>query len=315
VRVILDESERTWFDDHVRAAGEIGEFLAADEISLGGQRVADIGCGDGIIDLALTLEHRPQQLVGFDINPVDSDALLAMAQAMDYAQALPPELEFKRSQPEFLPVANSSFDVVVSWSAFEHVGNPRALLTQIARVLTPGGFLMLQLFPFYASEHGSHLWPWFPDGGFIQFTRSDREIEQRLHDDPAAERALGLDKKRGLEMLTLYRDLNRITIAELQRCLIAAGFSVVKFELMTRIVRLPAGRLEQRYPLTDLGIDGIKLLARSESASWKLWSEPAAVVAIQVYCPLPSGTPLPGVRASFCIPHRRCCRPCAERGA
>jgi SAM-dependent methyltransferase len=262
---VPDESERTWFDTHVRAASEIAEFLAADKISLSGQRVADIGCGDGIIDLALTLEQRPQQLVGFDVNPVDSEALLALARSMGYAQTLPPELEFKRSHPEFLPIANSSLDVVVSWSAFEHVRDPRALLAQTARVLTPGGFLMLQLFPFFASEHGSHLWPWFPDEGFVQFTRSDSEIEQRLDEDPAGRPALGLDNKGGLEMLTLYRDLNRITIAELQRCLIAASFSVVKFELMTRVVRLPAGRLERRYPLTELGVDGIKLLARSES--------------------------------------------------
>ena len=250
---LTDDSEKVWFDDHVRAAGEIAEFLAGDKISLSGRRVADIGCGDGIIDLALTIENQPEVLIGFDINPVDTNALLALARSMHYTQTLPRELRFERSEPEWLPAANASFDVVVTWSAFEHVQNPRALLADMARVLTPGGLLMLQLWPFYASEHGSHLWPRFPGEPFVQFARTDKEVEDRLRSDPKGQRMLGQ-----------YRSLNRITIVELQRCLLDTGFSIVKFELLTNLVRITDGlELERRYSLTDLGIGGIKLLARS----------------------------------------------------
>ncbi len=250
---LTDDSEQVWFDDHVHAAREIVEFLAGDEITLNGQRVADIGCGDGIIDLALTIENRPKVLIGFDINPVDTNALLALARSMHYTETLPRELRFERSEPEWLPAANASFDVVVTWSAFEHIANPRALLAEVARVLTPGGLLMLQLWPFYASEHGSHLWPWFPGEPFVQFARTDKDVEERLRDDP-----------KGRRMLDQYRSLNRITVAGLQRYLVDAGFSIVKFELLTNLVRITDGlELERRHSLTDLGIGGIKLLARS----------------------------------------------------
>jgi 2-polyprenyl-3-methyl-5-hydroxy-6-metoxy-1,4-benzoquinol methylase len=62
-----------WFREHFdEAAQAILDFFAGDGIELDGKRVADIGAGDGIIDLGLALKGTPTRLVGFDI--VETDA-------------------------------------------------------------------------------------------------------------------------------------------------------------------------------------------------------------------------------------------------
>jgi hypothetical protein len=60
-------------------------------------------------------------------------------------------------------------------------------------------------------------------------------------------------------MLNEYRHLNRVTLDELQRCILAAGMAVRKFEIISHPVHIPLAL--QRYPLSQLGIAGVKLIA------------------------------------------------------
>jgi hypothetical protein len=61
-------------------------------------------------------------------------------------------------------------------------------------------------------------------------------------------------------MLEAYREtLNRIDIDELQRCLLATGFTIDKVELYSEPTHLTPEL--QRYPLSKLMISGVKLLA------------------------------------------------------
>ncbi|HEX8433806.1 class I SAM-dependent methyltransferase [Archangium sp.] len=50
---------------------------------------------------------------------------------------------------------DASFDVVCSWSAFEHIEHPRTALAEVARVLRPGGVAYLAIH-LYTSHSGSH---------------------------------------------------------------------------------------------------------------------------------------------------------------
>jgi SAM-dependent methyltransferase len=242
---------RRWFEEHFEdAADAILDFLGGDGITLEGRRVADIGCGDGIIDLGLALKGHPEELVGYDLMEVDTDALLRAARAAEVADALPGGLRFERSEPELIPAPSEQFDVVVTWSVFEHVDNPIALLGEIRRVLKKDGCLFLQLWPFYNSEHGGHLWPHY-DGPFPQLLRSDEQI---LSD---VEGSAGTDPRRSAD--DEYRSLNRITLDELHRALLANRFAVRKLKLLTQTVHIPP-ELAHRS-LTDLGIGGIELVA------------------------------------------------------
>lgn len=244
--------DRSWFFDHYEsAAGQIVSFLAPDGISLTGRRVADIGCGDGIIDLGLARATMPAELVGFDIVPTDTVELRRQAELCGVGGILPAELSFRTSAPVTLPSEDDYFDIIVTWSAFEHVGDPLSLLRDAHRILRPDGVLFLQLWPFYHSERGSHLWEWCPES-FHHLVDDEAEVAETVR-----QRSGG--SAWGAQMIEEFRSLNRITVDELQTALQDAGFSVRKMELMTNAVHIPAGLAH--YRLSDLGVSGIKLIA------------------------------------------------------
>lgn len=245
----------TWFDDHFAyAADDIIAFLAGDGIMLAGREVADVGAGDGIIDLGLALKARPARLVGYDINPTDRAHLLEQARKYRVARELPPNLEFVQSDVTRIPAEDESFDAVITWSAFEHVADPPVLMAEIKRILRPGGVLFLQLWPFYRSEHGGHLWEWFPGEAFVALRHSPDEVAAVMRENPRGE----VDWAEG--RLRDYRELNEITLDELQQAVVGAGFHIGKVELLTNAVHLPPG-LDRRFPLSNLMIAGVKLLA------------------------------------------------------
>jgi ubiquinone/menaquinone biosynthesis C-methylase UbiE len=246
-------AESTWFWDHYEwAAGQVLEFLNESGFSLPGRDIADVGCGDGILTLGLARKAGARRVVGFDVNAVDIGHLTRQAENEGVSADLPAELEFCVSEPTRIPAESDSFDFVSTWSAFEHVADPLAVLKEIRRVLRPAGLLYLQLWPFYYSERGSHLWDWFPDA-FHHLRAHESEITEQL----AASDVRPPDWTN--MMIREFRHLNRITLDELQRCILGAGLSVVKLELLTNAVFVPPELA--RYSLSELGITGVKLLA------------------------------------------------------
>ncbi|MEP6852825.1 MAG: class I SAM-dependent methyltransferase [bacterium] len=240
-----------WWQAHFGDAAEaVLEFLGGDGIALAGKRVCDIGCGDGIIDFGLTVKGRPEQLVGFDLQAVDVDRLARLAEQHAGLTDLPDQLFFATSQETAIPAAEDSFDVAVSWSAFEHISDATAVLTEVRRVLTDQGVLFIQVWPFYSSAHGSHLVDWFPEG-FAQYRFSEEEVIRRV-------RSTG-DQEMAAEMLPIYQTLNRITVDELHEALRSAGFKTVKVALTAETVHL--GDEVSHLPLSQSVISGIQLLA------------------------------------------------------
>jgi SAM-dependent methyltransferase len=241
-----------WFWAHYKdAADDTIRVLAEAGIELRGKRVADVGCGEGITDLALTLKARPSELVGYDVNDTDVPRLLEEARREGVAEELPPELRFEISAPASLPCHAATFDVIVSWSAFEHVGDPPALMREISRALRDDGCFMLQLWPFFHSQHGSHLWQWFPEG-FAQFSHDEAEIERRL-------RADGSDPAFAEMMLREFRNLNGATLDDLGDAIRGAGMRVARLEPISGPVNIPAGAAD--VPLSRVAISGVMLLA------------------------------------------------------
>jgi ubiquinone/menaquinone biosynthesis C-methylase UbiE len=248
-----DRHTSAWFREHYEeAADQVVSFLAEDGINLAGLRVADVGCGDGIIDLGVMHKAAPARLVGFDVVPTSPDDLLEFARSEGVADELPAGLEFRTCEPRHLPAEDASFDVVISWSAFEHVEDPLAVATEIRRVLRPDGLLMLQLWPFFHSEHGAHLWQSVPEP-FIQHLRADAEIEHAVRTAAAHQAELTE------EFLAVYAELNRITLDDLQRALLGGGLCVTKVQLLSETVRIPPQLF--RRSLSHLAVAGVKLLA------------------------------------------------------
>lgn len=244
----------TWFRDHYdEAATEVVEFLAVAGITLEGKQVADIGAGDGILDLGLVHKGRPDRLVAFDLDPTRPDDLLAAAVVEGVCQVLPSALEFVVSEPTRLPAEDGSFDVVLSWSAFEHIADPLGVLQEARRVLRDDGFLFLQVWPFYHSQFGSHLRDWFPDG-WEQLGLPAHEIEAIVRASDA--HAPGWADV----MLREFGELNKVTVDDLGVALTEAGFDVRRLSLITRAVPVPP-KVASRHALSALGIEGVELLA------------------------------------------------------
>jgi SAM-dependent methyltransferase len=97
----------------------------------GTRRVLDVGCGEGQV-------ARQLAAAGVDVVGVDpSCPQVALARERGGGP------RYARASAERLPVADRSVDAVLACLAFEHVGDLPAAVREIARVLVPGGRLLL----------------------------------------------------------------------------------------------------------------------------------------------------------------------------
>ena len=97
----------------------------------GTRRVLDIGCGEG--QVARRLAAAGVEVIGLD----PSGPQIARAHERGGGPC------FTRSSAEQLPVADRCLDAVLACLAFEHVHDMPAAVREIARVLVPGGLLVL----------------------------------------------------------------------------------------------------------------------------------------------------------------------------
>jgi ubiquinone/menaquinone biosynthesis C-methylase UbiE len=98
--------------------------------------ILDLGCGIG--QTLIACELKPETFAcGVDIE----------AEVVAFGQALTPRFHFVCAQGERLPFRERSFEVVISRVALPYMEIPRAL-AEIARVVTPGGYVWFTLHPF-----------------------------------------------------------------------------------------------------------------------------------------------------------------------
>lgn len=123
---------------HQRAAGADG---ALDALRLGdAATVLDVGCGNGI-DLG-GLAHRARCAVGVD---------LSMAMAMASRVSAPTSV-VAQADGQALPFASGSFDACWARAVLVHTRDPQRTVREIARVLRPGGRMVLS-----EPDHGTHI--------------------------------------------------------------------------------------------------------------------------------------------------------------
>ncbi|HWH92842.1 MAG TPA: hypothetical protein VNT03_03190, partial [Baekduia sp.] len=98
--------ERWWREHYVDTVDLFEAFFAGDDISLAGKRLADIGCGDGIIDLGLA-QRLGVDVSGYDINGCNSVHLLSEARELAGLDRLPDHLRFAQSEPVRIPAPDA----------------------------------------------------------------------------------------------------------------------------------------------------------------------------------------------------------------
>ena len=99
-------------------------------------RILDVGCGTGYLLGRLAVRApQAQVLAGIDAAP----AMIEVARAA----AADDRMRFVAGTAEQLPWPAATFDLVVSTTSFDHWADQRAGLAECARVLAPGGRLVL----------------------------------------------------------------------------------------------------------------------------------------------------------------------------
>ena len=96
--------------------------------------VGDLGCGSG--RLAATIAPYAHSVVAVDSSPEMLE--VARARLAGFGN-----VEIKQGRIEELPLASSSLDLALVVHLLHHVEDPSAALAEVARVLRPGGRLVV----------------------------------------------------------------------------------------------------------------------------------------------------------------------------
>src|SRR2546427_3809211 len=119
----------------------------------GGERVLEVACGTGMVArLAAQVVGTAGHVVGADVN----ESMLSMARTVPQQHDGPP-IEWRQSDAAALPFPEAAFDVVFCQYGLEFFADRAAGLREMARVLVPGGRLVLRVWralerqPFYVA--------------------------------------------------------------------------------------------------------------------------------------------------------------------
>jgi len=120
--------------------GAITERIEQDAIfalsgDLGGKRVLDLGSGDGTY--SVLAYQRGAHVVGLDLSGAMLEASRRRAAVCGSA------IEWCQASAHLLPFSSSAFDLVIAVTALCFVKDPVRAAKEIARVLRPGGSLII----------------------------------------------------------------------------------------------------------------------------------------------------------------------------
>lgn len=109
-----------------------------------GDRIIDVGCGDGFYLHILTKLPIKTNLLGFDFDKI----VLANA-----GKNLRPEkIKLVNGSATKIPFKDKSFDKVIMTEVLEHIEDDKKALAEVKRILKPGGILLITVpnfhFPF-----------------------------------------------------------------------------------------------------------------------------------------------------------------------
>jgi SAM-dependent methyltransferase len=113
-----------------------GRFMKPEYVA--GKEVLEIGCGMGTHACMLT--QAGARLTAIDLTARAIEVTRRRFEVFDL------EANIQRADAERLPFADRSFDTVWSWGVIHHSSRFETCLSEIARVLRPGGHLLLMVY-------------------------------------------------------------------------------------------------------------------------------------------------------------------------
>ncbi|MDD5725921.1 MAG: class I SAM-dependent methyltransferase [Patescibacteria group bacterium] len=121
---------------------------------LAGKKILEVGSGTG--GLAVAMARLGAQVVG--VEPEESACAAACLRSARYDGL---QTEFTQGFGETLPFEDSSFDAVVLLEVIEHVNDTKRVMSEISRVLKPGGICLLEA-PNFLWPREEHYRIWYP---------------------------------------------------------------------------------------------------------------------------------------------------------
>ena len=122
------------------------EFLALTDLLKSQDRILEIGCGIGTVVHELSKEGH--DVIGIDIS----------GEAIEYGRKKYDRLHLDVQAAENLPYEDESFEVVLSFDLFEHIAAIDKHISEVKRVLRPGGYYLFQTPNRYSNIIYETLW-------------------------------------------------------------------------------------------------------------------------------------------------------------
>ena len=136
--LILSERGRYWMPEHQQVFRRLLNLQPT-------ERFLDVGCGEGYQTIPLARE------AGYSVGVDVAGSVLRVLQSLKEYD--PSKLELIEGDVEDLPLPDASFDKVLCSHVLEHVLDDRAVLSEIRRVLVPGGTAVLAIPLKYTWQH------------------------------------------------------------------------------------------------------------------------------------------------------------------
>jgi SAM-dependent methyltransferase len=219
----MDNGWQSSADAWVADMGEFGDFgrrYVLDPVMLpraiagSPANALDVGCGEG--RFCRMLNSRGVDAVGVDPTP----ALIGIARTRDAHGT------YVEAAAEQLPFCGAVFDLVVSYLSLIDVPDVEAAVTEMARVLRPGGTLLIANLTSFNTAAGESGWVKDASG-------------RRLHypiDHDLQERAMWIEY-RGIRIVNHHRPLRTYF-----RALLGAGLVLTHFDEPAASADAPASR-------------------------------------------------------------------------
>ena len=99
----------------------------------------DLGCGPGYLVAEMVRQAPGLHVTGVDL----SDEMLAEARAHAQRRGMAQAVSFRKGDVQQIPFEDGSVDLVVSTLSLHHWSDPVAVLDEVARILRPGGSLLI----------------------------------------------------------------------------------------------------------------------------------------------------------------------------
>ncbi len=137
---IYDQYAQNWWSDDIRWVRTLKNLVPGRlkwfdrHVDWAGKAVLDLGCAGGF--MAEALDEKGAEVTGID------PAKDAIAAAQAHAAEAGRDIRYDVGLGEDLPYPDAQFDYVVCVDVLEHVADLPKVLSEVARVLKPGGMFL-----------------------------------------------------------------------------------------------------------------------------------------------------------------------------